>query len=90
MDNNEEDRIMNSSSVSPILDVIDLTNESPIKATHSCRRYPKNKLASSNNIPTNSNQTSIYNESASSSDKTFVLILLYLLLNKVEIIYMYI
>lgn len=86
MDNNQEDRTINSSSLTPI-DIIDLTNESPIRATQSHKRHLENALATGNNIPMELSHTSTHKSYVSTSYKMFVHIyfLFHFLFNKFKI-----
>ncbi|XP_032683922.1 uncharacterized RING finger protein C548.05c-like isoform X2 [Odontomachus brunneus] len=64
MDNNQEDRTVNSSLLTPI-DIIDLTNESPIRATQVHKKRLENALTSGNNIPMDLSHTSKHKKKSS-------------------------
>ncbi|XP_014478996.1 PREDICTED: LON peptidase N-terminal domain and RING finger protein 3-like [Dinoponera quadriceps] len=71
-DNNQEDQTTTTSSFPPI-DIIDLTNESPMRIrpeSYICRRSLNDVFTSGYNIPTDSNHISTCKRSVSHSDKT--------------------
>lgn len=77
MDNNRGDRTINSSSFTPI-DVIDLTNESPIRTVQLYKRRSENMITNDNNVSLDISHTSANEQSVSHSSKTFVYIEIYM------------